>query len=290
MYNKILIPTDGSATAGTAAETALDLAQRFDASLHAISVAELDLPPTDVESEVAKMATQHGEATLATLREQAASVDVPVTTRVIETADPAHKAIIDYVNDHGIDLVVMGTHGRTGLDRLVLGSVTERTLRTSPVPVLTVHENVTLPSNFGTILVPTDGSEPANRAADHGTALAEATDAAMDIIHIVDLSPVSGDFGSADVLTALEDAGQQAVDDVIGRTKDASLQSVEASVLTGTPARGILDYVDERDVDLIVMGTHGRTGLKRYFLGSLTEKIVRVADVPVLTVSPLEEP
>lgn len=290
MYNEILVPTDGSATAGTAAETALDLAQRFDASLHAISVAELDSPPTDVESEVAEAVTQHGEATLAALREQAASAGVPVTASVIETADPVHQAIIDYVNDHGVDLVVMGTHGRTGLNRFVLGSVTERTLRTSPVPVLTVHEDAALPSDFGTILVPTDRSEPANRAADHGVALAEATGAAMDIIHVVDLSPASGDFGSADVLTALEDAGQRAVDDVIDRAKDAGLEPVVGSVLTGTPAQGIVDYVQERDVDLIVMGTHGRTGLKRYFLGSLTEKIVRVADAPVLTVSQPEEP
>ena len=289
MYDEIVAPTDGSATAGTAAETALDLAQRFDASIHAIAVAELDEPPADVESEVAEEVTQHGETTLATLSDRAASLGVSATTRVIETADPAHRAIIDYVNGHDVDLVVMGTHGRTGLNRLVLGSVTERTLRTSPVPVLTVHEDVSLKPDFDTVLLPTDGSEPASLAADHGVALAEATGAAMEIIHVVDLSPASGDFGSADVLSALEEAGQRAVDDVIGRAKDAGLESVEASILTGTPARAILNYVEERDVDLIVMGTHGRTGLERYFLGSITEKIVRVADVPVLTVSPPDE-
>jgi len=179
----------------------------------------------------------------------------------------------------------MGTHGRTGLNRLVLGSVTERTLRTSPVPVLTVHEDTTLDSDFETVLVPTDGSDAANVAANHGITIAEATDAAMHVIHVVDLTAVSGEFGSAEVLTALEEAGQQAVDDVIHRAEDAGLRSVEASILSGTPARAILDYAEERDIDLIVMGTHGRTGLERYLLGSVTEKIVRVADVPVLTVS-----
>lgn len=289
MYDTILVPTDGSTAAETAVETALDLAQRFDASLHAINVVELDEYPADVESEAAEEVTQRGEETLATVRDQAADVGVSATTHVIETADPTHQTIIDYAIDHDAALIVMGTHGRTGLNRLVLGSVTERTLRTSPVPVLTVHEDITLDPDFETILVPTDGSEAANVAADHGITLAGATDAAMHVVHVVDLTAVSGEFGGAEVLNALEEAGQQAVDDVIDRARKADLRTVEASVLSGTPARAILDYAEERDIDLIVMGTHGRTGLERYLLGSVTEKIVRVADVPVLTVSPPEE-
>ncbi|WP_435093212.1 universal stress protein [Halorubrum sp. N11] len=289
MYDEILVPTDGSAAAGTATDTALDLARRFDASIHAITVVELSESPADVESEVAEEITQNGEKTLATLRDRAADVGVSATTQVIETDDPVHQRITDYAREHDVDLIVMGTHGRTGLNRLVLGSITERTLRTSPVPVLTVHEDVTLNSDFETVLVPTDGSDPASVAADHGVTIAAATDAAMHVVHVVDLTDVSGEFGGAEVLAALEDAGQQAVDDVIGRAEDAGLRSVEASVLSGRPARAILDYAEERDVDLIVMGTHGRTGLERYFLGSVTEKIVRVADVPVLTVSPPEE-
>jgi nucleotide-binding universal stress UspA family protein len=288
MYDKILVPTDGSAAAGTAAETALGLAQRFDASLHAINVVELNESPTDVESEVAEEITHRREKTLATLRDRAADVGVSTATQVIETSDPVHQTIIDYARDHDVDLIVMGTHGRTGLNRLVLGSVTERTLRTSPVPVLTVHEDVPLDPDFETVLVPTDGSDPANVAADHGITFAEATGAAMHVVHAVDLTPLSGNFGSTEVLTALEEAGQRAVDDVIDRAEDADLRSVEASVLSGTPARAILDYAEERDVDCIVMGTQGRTGLERYFLGSVTEKIVRVANVPVLTVSPPE--
>lgn len=288
MYDEILVPTDGSAAARTAAETALDLAQRFDASLHAISVVELDESPTDVESEVTEEITQRREKTLATLRDQAADVGVSTATQLIETTDPVHQAITDYARDHDVDLIVMGTHGRTGLNRLVLGSVTERTLRTSPVPVLTVHEGVPLSPDFETVLVPTDGSDSATVAADHGITFAEATGAAVHVVHAVDLTPLSGNFGSTEVLTALEEAGQRAVDDVIDRAEDADLRSVEASILSGTPARAILDYAEDGDVDLIVMGTHGRTGLERYFLGSVTEKIVRVANVPVLTVSPPE--
>lgn len=180
----------------------------------------------------------------------------------------------------------MGTQGRTGLNRLVLGSVTERTLRVSPIPVLTVHEDTNIDIDFETVPLPTDGSDAASFAADYGITLAAATDAAM---HVVDLTAVSGEFGSAEILDALEEAGQDAVDDVIDRADEAALRSVEASVLSGTPARALLDYIDERDIDLIVMGTHGRTGLDKYLLGSVTEKIVRLADVPVLTVAPSED-
>jgi len=107
----------------------------------------------------------------------------------------------------------------------------------------------------------------------------------MHVIHVVDLTAVSGEFGSAEVLTALEEAGQQAVDDVIHRAEDAGLRSVEASILEWDTCpshlglRGRTRYRPHRD------GDARRTGLERYLLGSVTEKIVRVADVPVPTVS-----
>ena len=284
MYDTILVPTDGSAAAETATETALALARRFDAAVHAINVVELDEFPADVESDAAEELTRRGEETLATLGDRAADAGVEATTRVVETVGSTHQAIVDYATDHDADLVVMGTHGRTGLNRLVLGSVTERTLRTSPVPVLTVHEDTTFEADLERVLVPTDGSDAATVAADHGIALAGATDAAMHVVHVVDTTTTSGEFGGTGVLAALEGVGRRAVDDVIDRTDDADLRSVEASVLSGTPARAILDYAEERDIDLIVAGTHGRTGLNRYLLGSVTEKLVRVADVPVLTV------
>jgi nucleotide-binding universal stress UspA family protein len=289
MYDTIVVPTDGSTAAETATETALALARRFDASLHAINVVDPNEVPADVAPEAAAEATQRGEATLSTLSDVAADAGVSATTHVIETTESVYRAIIDYASDHGADLIVMGTHGRTGFNRLVLGSVTERTLRTSPVPVLTVHADVRLDPDFETILVPTDGSDAATVAVEHAITLAETTDAAVHVVYVVDLTSVSGGFGTPELLDALEETGQRAVDDAIDRAEDAGVRSVEASVLSGTPARATLDYAEERDIDLIVMGTHGRTGLDRYLLGSVTEKIVRVADVPVLSVSPPEE-
>lgn len=289
MYDTILVPTDGSTAAETATQTALTLAQRFDASIHAITITDRDDVPADVAPEAIKERTQRGEKTLATFADQAAKAGVTTMTHGIETTAPTHQAIIDYATDHDADLIVMGTHGRTGLNRLVLGSVTERTLRVSPIPVLTVHEDTSLDPDVETVLVPTDGSDAACIAADHGIGLAAATDAAMHVVHVVDLTAVSGELASAELFDALEETGQKAVDAVIDRADEANLHAIEASILSGTPARALLNYVDERDIDLVVMGTHGRTGLSRYLLGSVTEKIVRLADLPVLTVSPPEQ-
>jgi nucleotide-binding universal stress UspA family protein len=147
-----------------------------------------------------------------------------------------------------------------------------------------MHEGAVLDSDFETILVPTDGSDVANAAADHAIGLADGTDAALHVVHVVDVAATSRLGESAAVLAGLEDAGREAVDDVIGRADEAEVRSVQASVLSGSPARSILDYTDDHDIGLIVMGTHGRSGLERYLIGSVTETVTRLADVPVLSV------
>lgn len=180
----------------------------------------------------------------------------------------------------------MGTHGRTGLNRLVLGSITERTLRVSPIPVLTVHEATDIVSEFETLLLPTDGSETTTEAATHAIQLAATTGGTLHIVHAVDLVAVSWEYGHGSLLEALEAAGQQAVDDTTDRATAAGVQSVETAILRGAPSKTITDYATEHAVDLIVMGTQGRSGLDRYLLGSVTEKVVRLAETPVLSVSP----
>ncbi len=283
MYDTILVPTDGSEPANAAVEAALALADRFDASLRAINVAGFAEVSDEVAGETSSRIAELAAPILESITERAADRGVSVSTDVVETTDPVHRAIVDDAVDHDADLIVMGTHGRTGLDRIALGSVAERTLRAAPVPVLTVSDDASLDPAFDSVLVPTDGSEGADAAADHGIALCEATDAALHGVHVVDLTPLWGTAESAVLLEALEDSGREAVDDVIRRAEAADLRSTEASVLSGTPARGIVDFADDRDVDLIVMGTHGRTGLERYLLGSVTEHVVRLSDRPVLT-------
>jgi nucleotide-binding universal stress UspA family protein len=135
---------------------------------------------------------------------------------------------------------------------------------------------------YDDVLIPTDGSEGTEGAIDHAIDLATTYDATVHVLYVVDTGIGGGE--AVDALEALEAAGKEAIDDVIERAEAADLGTVEGTVARGAPHRAILDYVDEHGVDLVVMGTHGRTGLDRYLVGSVTEKVVRLSDVPVLTV------
>lgn len=137
---------------------------------------------------------------------------------------------------------------------------------------------------YSRILIPTDGSEGSDEAAKHAIDLATTYDAALHTIYVIQ-TDVGPDAGMVGVFDALEEAGKNAIEGVIGQAEAADVETVEGSLAEGTPHRAILDYVEEHGIDLIVMGTHGRTGIDRYLLGSVTEKVVRMADVPVLTVS-----
>ncbi|MFB6092911.1 MAG: universal stress protein [Haloquadratum sp.] len=137
---------------------------------------------------------------------------------------------------------------------------------------------------YDNILVPTDGSPATDAAIDHAIELAEQYDATLHALYVVDTGAYSSlEMGSEIVAEALEDEGSQAVEDVKSRA-DAAGVDVETSVETGVAHRNILDYVDDHDVDLVVMGTHGRTGVGRFLLGSVAEKVVRGSAVPVMTV------
>ena len=140
------------------------------------------------------------------------------------------------------------------------------------------------------ILVPTDGSPAAAAAIDHAVDLAEKYGARVHGLYVVDASAfASVDAGSEMVVDALEQEGEAAVEEVRERAEAAGVDA-ETHVVTGTAYRSILDYVDAESVDLVVMGTHGRRGIERFLLGSVTERVVRSSDVPVLTVRSDEGP
>ncbi|WP_418285366.1 universal stress protein [Halorubrum sp. DTA46] len=140
MYSEILVPTDGSPASNAAIEHAIDLAKQYDGRLHALYVvdgAAYSTLEAGAEIVVEALESEGKEATNR-VADAANAAGVDCTTSV--TTGTAYRSITDYVEEHGIDIVVMGTHGRKGLDRYLLGSVTERVVRTSEVPVLTVRQ------------------------------------------------------------------------------------------------------------------------------------------------------
>lgn len=138
------------------------------------------------------------------------------------------------------------------------------------------------------ILYPTDGSEGADAALDHAIDHALQYDASLHVLYVIEETLPAIEAGAPDVLEALEERGEQVLDDARERATEAGVASVQASVAAGSPYRQILKYVEDSGIDLIVMGTHGRRGIDRYLLGSVAEKVVRTAGCPVLTVRSLE--
>lgn len=134
------------------------------------------------------------------------------------------------------------------------------------------------------ILLPTDGSEAGEAAVDEALSLAEAFDAELHVLSVVDATAFPETPTEA-VVDAFESAAEEAVEEVAERANEAGVD-VETAVGHGTPYRAIDEYVTDNDVDMVVMGTHGRTGLERYLMGSVTEKAVRTIEVPVVTVHP----
>jgi nucleotide-binding universal stress UspA family protein len=141
MYDDLLLPTDGSTATATVADHAGSLARQYDATVHVLSVADARNRFESPSSGIA------GDAWAETERERAeAAVDAAVealpdgvaTDRVVAKGIP-HEAILDHAESADVDAIVMGTHGRTGLDHYLIGSVAERVVRQSPVPVLTVR-------------------------------------------------------------------------------------------------------------------------------------------------------
>lgn len=283
MYDTILVPTDGSEISTAAGEAAIALARQCNASVEVIYVLEHDATEPEGGSEEEPQ-RQFARDALSKIERNATDTGVDLTTTVVEPppSEPVHQSILGFVDSNGIDAILMGTHGRTGVGRMVLGSVTEQTLRTSPVPVITLHEGTVFEPAVESVLVPTDGSDTAEAALEHGIALALAADAALHIINVVDMGVVAGSYNVGDVSKKLEDASNQALESAAQRAADADVPTVETAALTGVPDRSICEYAQSQGVDSIVMGTHGRTGVERFLLGSVTERVVRRSTVPVV--------
>jgi len=141
------------------------------------------------------------------------------------------------------------------------------------------------------ILVPTDGSKGTNDAVSHALDIADKYDATVHALYVVNTSAYStlpADSNWESITAALEEEGEQATGEIAARMDETDVETV-TNVKEGVPHKTIMEYANEEEVDMIVMGTHGKTGLDRLLLGSVTEKIVRTSEIPVLTVRMVED-
>jgi nucleotide-binding universal stress UspA family protein len=190
------------------------------------------------------------------------------------------------------DMIVMGTHGRSGFEHLVLGSVTEKVLRKAACPLLTIPRDASgatgaVPRLFHRIVAAVDFSDVSMRALAHAVSLAEEADAHLTVMHVIHVPEQialwleRGDAVSPirEMTAAAERRLKSAVADTI-----RAYCHVADRVEVGEPYREILRLADEQRADLIVLGAHGQGVVERMFVGSTTQQVVRHAACPVLTV------
>lgn len=285
-FHKILCPTDFSAGSEHALALAARLASEHEAELviaHVFFVppvaygGEFVFPPTMIQEMM--RGHQHGldEAVTAAKALGAAKA----TTRLV--TGPPWAEITTLLEREGFDLCVIGSHGRTGLSRLVIGSVAEKVVRHASCSVLTVHaDGERYP--FRHALVPVDFSARSAHAFDLAKEVV-VRDGRVTLLHVIELPVPFGGAIPTEFALDLDRRASDALEKEARREPTFQRPAIDTSSRVGNPGSQILHALEsDATIDLVVMGSEGRTGIKRALLGSVAEKVVRHAHVPVLVV------
>lgn len=294
---RILCPVDFSEHSRRALDHAVAIAQWYDSTVKLLHVSAL-MP-------VAAYAPQSGmppyvgltpdarQTLVSSLKNFAAEAGTSgrVEYEIAEGDTP--PAILATATEFAADLIVLGTHGRSGFARWVLGSVTEKVLRQADRPVLTVPRAAgdSVPIVFRRIVCAIDFSECSTHALDYAISLAQQSNAHLTVVHVVELPPdiprevhenVVGIRNLREYIALAEQEGRARLTDAVPNDVRASLR-VDTVLGAGKPYREILRVAAEHRADLLVLGVHGRGALDRLFFGSTTQHLVRQAVCPVLT-------
>ncbi|MWG36263.1 universal stress protein [Halomarina oriensis] len=286
MFENILIPYDGSDGAAEVLHHASELALWADATIQILYVADTTRDSvTVVQGHTVDALERQGEDVVDEAARTLDTLGVSYETDVVQ-GNPA-PTIVDYAERYDQDLIVMPTHGREGVSRYFVGSVSEKVVRLSSVPVLTVRmqPDETLVFPYENVLIPTDGSTAATHAAGRLVEFAAALDATVHVLSVVDDATLGLDVGSTGSGAEDEAAATDAVDAVVSEAETHGVTDTVRYVEHGTPVEELLGCIESNEIHAVGMGTTGRRGTDRILLGSVAEKTVRSAPVPVLTVA-----
>jgi nucleotide-binding universal stress UspA family protein len=305
MYTTIVLPYDGSEHSARAIPVAAALAKRTGARVELVIVHDPSAYIPFVPGEVAipvydqELVQAHRERDAEVLARAVADLQaggVNATGTVLDGT--IVEALEEYVASHGADLVIMTTHGRSGFQRLRLGSVSTGFLTRATVPVLLVHGAGSEPGDAeprlpaGRLLCTLDGSAFAEAVLPHARRFAEATGMALHLVavtvpHAVSMAPFGTEALLADE-SALS-AEEHVREDYLHRIAEQCPAGTTVRAVTDmSAARGILDAAAEGPCGAIAIATHGRGGLKRMVLGSVADEVIRHADTPVLVFRPAQ--
>ncbi len=202
--------------------------------------------------------------------------------KVIRTGTP-YSEIMEYASEKNADLIILGAKGHSGLERLFLGTTGEKVIRNSRIPVLSVRQMPKGPPRR--ILVPTDFSLHGLAVLPMVASIADRFKAEIDLLHVVELGHESGSTQKKLEYEYFESIQERLADQwELPQPLHAFETNKWIRHHAGSAGLGILDFAKDREVDLVAMATHGRTGVKKVLLGSVTEKVIRISPNPVLTV------
>ena len=304
MYTSIVVPLDGSAFGKRALPAALALARRSRAAVHLVHVHEPVVPwVTGWGIEPAYDPRLDDELRRAMRTDLTALADqltrettLPVTAEFLD--GPVVPTLQRYLADRGTDLVVMMTHGRGGLSRAWLGSVADGLVRHTPVPVLLVRPGAEWPGDlveplFRRVLIPLDGSATATEVLDRAVRLGTPDATVYTLLTVVVPLPLPGyqhPAGATDddrpFTLQQRDAALAHLSALADELRGSGTRVETRVVVHDRPAQAILDEADAQRVDAIALSTHGRGAVARRLLGSVADKILRGAAVPVLVYRP----
>lgn len=283
---KLLLPTDGSEFSEGAIREAVNLAKTCSSKLFVVSVIETNPEYESIAPQLIEKAEKETRQHLESVKNRAAKEGVDCEIIARQGEDP-YKYIVDEAAKHQVSMIIMGRRGRKGLKRLMMGSVTAKVIGHSPCNVLVVPRAARL--EFRKILVATDGSKYSNAAASEAVAIAKRCGASLIAASVVPYESISplGIVHSEMQWELVTEESRKAAENNIKNVKEIAEKEdvkIEELILEGRPYEAIINAAKEKRVDLIVVGSHGRTGLDRLLMGSVTERIIGHADCAVLVV------
>ena len=297
MYSKILVPLDGSKTAEKVLPYARHLAGKFKIPVELLAVLDVANMATHISAEKARhldtLIEDGMRASTTYLRGIATTFPEGNVTCTVEK-DRAEEAIIAKAGADGGTLIAMSTHGRSGMDRFLLGSVAEKVLRGSANPLVLVRAKEEAKTSgeapFKSIIVPLDGSELAESVIPLAATMANKLDLEVVLFRAYHMpyNAYSGDDGYManydELIDSVRDEAKEYLDKQVAEVKKLGVARVSALSKEGTASDEIITLGHKTPEGLIAMCSHGRSGLGRWVLGSVTENVVRHSDAPVLVV------
>ena len=286
-FKKILCPTDFSPGSEHAMRVAVRVATDNGAELVLAHVCHTPLfafgGGDPFPAEAIEQLVKEKQRGLAAATSEALRLGARRATSQFLNGAPWDQIVEALRGDEAFDLVVMGSHGRTGITRVLLGSVTEKVVRHAPCSVLAARPGSDATS-FAHILCPIDFSDSSRHAVERAAQLAAPSGAGLTLLHVIEL-PVTaaGEPFGVDFLEGIEQGSGRVLDEWASDLKSRVAVPVATEIRVGSPGMQALALLDhDPTFDLVVIGSHGRTGLGRVLLGSVAEKIVRHAPCPVL--------